>query len=110
VARMDVTFGSAALAALCNSGERLAQRWGPAMGGIVGRRLLDLAAATAGTIDRIPDVKIAISETGETTLTFAELIVVRGIIGSSKERARGRWTDTDHIMITSLDVHGSDRR
>jgi hypothetical protein len=103
-APMDVTFGSAALAALCNSEEHLTQRWGRDIGRIVGRRLLDLVAATAATLDRLPEAKVTVTGTGETTITFADVIVVRGIINAPNAGTRGTLADADHMMITGLDV------
>jgi len=107
---MDVTFDSAALAALCNSEERLSQRWGPDIGKTVGRRLFDLAASTAANLDRIPEAKISVNGTGETTIIFSKRIVIRGVINPSQARTRASRADADCIVITSLDVQGSDRR
>jgi len=106
---MDVIFGSAALAALCNSEERLAQRWGPDIGKTVGRRLFDLAASAAATLDRIPEAKIVVNGIGETTITFSERIIIRGVINPSQSRTRALRADADYMVITSLDVQGSDR-
>jgi hypothetical protein len=105
-----VSFASAALAALCNSQERLSRRWGPDTAEAVGRRLFDLAAATAATLDRIPEARVVVDSAGESTITFANKIVVRGVINPSKHEGRETRTDADHILITSLDIHGSDRR
>jgi hypothetical protein len=106
---VDVTFGSAALAALCNSEERLAQRWGLDIGKTVGRRLFDLAASTPSALDRIPEAKISVNGLGETTITFSERIVIRGIINPAHARTHTLRSDADCIVITSLDVQGSDR-
>jgi hypothetical protein len=106
---MDVSFGSAALAALCNSEELLAQRCGPDLGKIVGPRLFDLAASSASTLDRIPDAKISVNGTGETTIIFSERLVIRGVINPSQARTSGSRVDADYMVITSLDVEGSDR-
>jgi hypothetical protein len=106
---MDVTFRSAALAALCNSERRLAQRWGPEVGRTVARRLLDLAAADAATLDRLPGTRASTDGTGETTLTFGDEIVVRGVISNSKDGANEARADADRLVIISLDVYGSDQ-
>lgn len=103
---MDVTFGSAALAALCNSEQRLAQRCGPDLGKLVCRRLFDLAASTAASLDRIPDAKISVNGTGETTIIFSERIIIRGVINPSQARTSGSRVDADFMVITSLDVEG----
>ena len=107
---MDVTFSSASLAALCNSERRLARRWGPEVGRTVARRLLDLVAVDAATLDRLPDASVSINGDGEATITFADEIVVRGVIGNSRDGARAARADADHMLITSLDVHRSDQR
>jgi hypothetical protein len=107
---MDVTFSSAALAVLCNSERRLTQRWGPEIGRAVARRLLDLAATDAAALDRLPGARIITNGTGETTVTFGETIVIRGVISSSTNGTRARQPDADLMVITSLDVHGSDQR
>lgn len=101
---MDVTFSSAALAALCNSEERLTQRWGRDIGRVVGRRLLDLVAATAASLDRLPEAMVSVNGAGETTITFADAIVVRGVINPSNAGTRGTRAEADHMMITGLDV------
>ncbi|MGD0985264.1 MAG: hypothetical protein ABSA65_15850 [Acidimicrobiales bacterium] len=107
---MDVTFGNKALAALCNSEERLVQRWGPDIGETVARRLFDLAASTAASIDRIPEAEVVVNGTGETTITLSERIVIRGVINSAQARTRRSRADADYMVITSVDVPGSERR
>jgi hypothetical protein len=89
---MDVNFSSAALAELCNSEHRLARRWGRHTGRVVARRLLDLAAADAAVVCR---------GTGETTITFGQEIVIRGVIGDPGGAGR--------ILITSLHVNGGEQ-
>lgn len=107
---MDIAFGSAALAALCNSEERLAQRWGPVVGKSVGCRLFDLVASTAATLDRIPEAEVTVNSAGETTITFSQRIVIRGVINGAVVRVSGSRADADHMVITSVGVQGSDRR
>jgi hypothetical protein len=97
---MNVSFDSAGLSALCGSERRMADRWGPAMGRTVGRRLLDLQAATASTIGLIPTAAVVTDSRGETTITFGEVLVVRGIITV----AGGAATDSDHLLISSVDI------
>lgn len=104
---MNVSFSTAALATLCNSERRLAQRWSRERGRRVARRLLDLAAADAGSLDRLPGATVSTNGTGETIVTFGGEIVVCGIIRTSEAGARAARTDVDHIIITSLDVEGS---
>jgi hypothetical protein len=99
---MDVSFGSAALAELCNSGDRLAQRWGQQAGRLVARRLLDLAAADVAVVCRLPGAEVSTNGAGETTITFGQDIVIRGIVTDPDDAGR--------ILITSLHVHGSERR
>jgi len=106
---MDVIFRSAALAALCNSERRLTERWGPEVGRTVARRLLDLAAADAATLDRLPGARVSINGADEITVTFGEAIVVCGVIGNSTDDSRASRSD-DHMVITRLDVHGRDQQ
>jgi hypothetical protein len=101
---MDVSFDTADLATLCNSERRMARRWGPAMGRTVGRRLLDVAASTVATLDRIPTARVNTNGAGETTVTFAEAIVVRGCIVSSAGSADHTTADTDSFVIASVEV------
>lgn len=103
--KMNLSFSSATLAVLCNSEERLVQRWGQDTGKIVGRRLLDLAAATVATLDRIPGALVKVDGT-ETTITFADKIAVRGVIGPSQAQSQGLGTDED-MVITSIVIQGS---
>lgn len=105
-----MTFDSAALAALCNSEERLSQRWGPDIGKTVGRRLFDLAASTTTNLDRISEVKISVNGTGETTIIFSGRIIIRGVINPWQARTHASRVDEDCMVITSLDVQGSNRR
>lgn len=107
---MNVTFNDAALAALCSSERRLTQRWGSEVGRTVARRLLDLAAVNAATIDRLPGARVNKDGSGETVVTFGDAIVVRGIISNATDDSRGPRADADHMMITRLDVHGSEQR
>src|SRR5947209_8432786 len=72
---MNVSFSSAALAALCNSERRLTQRWGQETGRTIARRLLDLAAVDATALDRLPGAKIDTDGTGETTIMFGQAII-----------------------------------
>ena len=105
---MDVSFGSAALAELCNSEHRLAQRWGQQAGRMVARRLLDLAAADAAAVCRLPGAHVSANGTGETTITFGPGIVIRGVIGNPDDAGRPVRASADRILITSLHVHGSE--
>ena len=107
---MELSFGSAALAALCNSERRMADRWGSEMSRTVGRRLLDLAASTATTVGRIPAASVATDNEGATTITFADAIVVRGVIHSSGVRADKAASEADRFVISSVDVQERDSR
>ena len=91
---MDVTFSSAALAALCNSEQRLAQRWGPEVGRTVGRRLLDLAAADADGADRLPGAQVAPTGPARPPSPSATAIVIRGVISSGSTGRRCGATPT----------------
>ncbi len=99
---MDVRFSSAALAALCNSERRLADRWGDEAGRMVGRRLVELCAADAETVLRLPGASVHHNGTGETVIDFGT-VTIRGQI--STDGTRG-----DQIVISSVDVQGSAHR
>lgn len=96
---MDVTFSTAALAALCNSERRLAKRWGPDAGSMVGRRLYELGSADPENLDRLPRATVSFDAHGETTIDFDGEVVVRGHLRSDGARAHC-------IVITSLEVNG----
>jgi hypothetical protein len=105
---MNVVFGSASLAALCNSEKLLADRWGPGNGRTVGRRLLDLTAIDAAHLRRLPDTEVTTDGDGTTTITFADQIVVNGVITRANGRGRAAG-DEDRMTITGVAVLG-DRR
>lgn len=106
---MDLGFRTSGLTALCNAERLMVERWGPDMGRTVGRRLLDLAAATAGTIERIPTATIATGESGATTITFADTIVIRGLITTSSASIDGTPAAADQFVISSIDVQEGER-
>jgi hypothetical protein len=104
---MDVTFGDAALAALCNSERRLAQKWGAATGRAVGRRLLELAATDFEAIPRLPRTRVRTEDSGETVINFGGGdITVRGSVldGSPGDDPPGRPL----LVIASVDARRSD--
>lgn len=105
---MNVTFNSAPLAALCNSEQRLIERWGREHGTTVERRLLDLAAVDAAHLDRLPDAVVSTGGDATTRMTFGGRIVVDGVIteGSGHGPATG---DEDRIVITGVTVRGGRR-
>ena len=104
---MDVSFGSESLAALCNSERRMAARWGQEVAEVLGRRLLDLAASTAGSLERIPTAAVAMDGKGKTTIRFMQTIVVKGVIqpaGDPDETS----SDDDAFVIESVEVQEDD--
>jgi hypothetical protein len=101
--QMKVTFGNAALATLCNSVNRLTQRFGPDLGRAVGQRLLDIAASTSDSLSQIPGAQVTVDGSGVTRLAFSEEIVVRGIV-SPRHAARETSRDEDRMLITALHV------
>jgi len=101
---MEVSFETADLAVLCNSQRRMAERWGPKTSRTVGRRLIDLAASTATTIERIPDASIETRSDGKTTITFADAVVVRGVLQASAPRVDKTAADADCFVISSVEV------
>lgn len=94
---MDITFGNAALAALCNSESRLADRWGADTGRTVGRRLYELGSADVRNLDRLPRASVSIDGNGEAVIDFDGEITVRGHISTSGERG-------ECIVITSVEI------
>lgn len=100
---MNVAFARSALAVLCNSERRLAERWGPAAGRTVARRLLELVAVDAAALDRLPRASVSTNGKGETVIEFGDEVVVRGVITASDGAAPER------ILITGVDVHGGER-
>jgi hypothetical protein len=108
---MNVTFASADLAALCNSEQRLTERWGPDTGRLVARRLLDLAAVQASAVGRLPGASIQIDEAGAAaTIHFGGEIEIRGVIKAMGRGQSETRRGADRIVITSVDVHESVRR
>lgn len=102
---MNVVFGSATLAALCNSERRLADRWGPEVGRTVGRHLLDLAAADAADIDRLPGAHAETNGAGGIVIVIDDDIVLHAVI-----RRSGEGAIAERLVVTSLDVNGSAQR
>ncbi|MBY3792865.1 hypothetical protein HQP42_10700 [Rhodococcus fascians] len=98
---MELNFASAELAALCNSRSALAQRWGMPAAAKVCRRLFDMSAITTATVDLIPDAKITSLDDGVVTIDFSGEFSIRGVL-------RAQPGASGHILITSLEVHGSD--
>jgi len=105
---MDVTFDGAPLAALCNSEQRLAERWGQERGRTVGRRLLDLAAVDAADLDRLPDADVSTDGDGMTRIRFGGEIVVDGVITEADGGTRFAG-DEDRMVITGVTVRGDGR-
>ncbi len=101
---MDLGFASEGLAALCNAERLMVERWGPEIGRTVGSRLLDLAAATVGTIERIPDAAIELAEAGVVTIVFENAIVIRGVVTPSGGDMDGNALEADQLVISSIDV------
>jgi hypothetical protein len=101
---MNVTFGDAALAALCNSERRLAQRWGAEAGRAVARRLLELAAVDAETIGLLPRARVRTDKSGETSIDFGGEVVVRGAIIDGSPKGDTVRADCRRLVITSLEV------
>ena len=80
------------------------------MGRRVARRLLDLSAADVDALGRLPGTRVSSISSGETTITFDEHVVLRGIISSGTAQGR-RPNSADHanLVITTMGVVGSDR-
>lgn len=98
---MLVSFASSELAALCNSRSALARRWGDPLADVIGRRLLDLSAMTASSIELIPGARMSPLDDGAASVDFHGEFSIEGVV-------RHHPDGSDHILITSLEVHGSD--
>lgn len=98
---MDLGFGSTGLAALCNAERLMAERWGPETGRTVGKRLLDLAAATAGTIERIPTATVTRDDNDGMTITFDDAIAISGRLTAG---GNGPSADADRFLVSSITV------
>lgn len=97
---MDITFGSAALAILCNSERRLADRWGADAGRTVGRRLFELGSADPHNLDRLPRASVTVGREGEMTIDFDGEVIVQGRLNMDGMQG-------DCMVITGLEVDGS---
>jgi hypothetical protein len=107
---MDVTFDSAALAALCNSKQRLTRRWGQERGSVIARRLVELASVGADAIARLPRARVSSNGSGETIIDFGGEVVVRGaIISDLSDSASAPVDRRTRLVITGLDVLRSDQ-
>ena len=107
---MDVSFASAGLAALCNSGSAMAEQWGSDIGELIGRRLLDLAAVDAASIERLPGARVSADGNGESEIAFADTIIVRGVISAIAETRRAAM-NAEAFLITAIEVdQGGDQK
>jgi hypothetical protein len=102
---MDVSFSTPALAALCNSEDRLARRWGPEIGRTVARRLLDMAAGDAADLGHLPEAVVG-ADGHETVVTFGGKIEVRGDVYSEPDGSGAG----DRMVISGVDVLGRTQR
>jgi hypothetical protein len=98
---MDLGFGSAGLATLCNAERLMVERWGPDAGRTVGKRLLDLAAATAWTIEQIPTAVVVRDDHGAMTITFDDVIAISGQLTAGDD---GAPVDADQFVISRIRV------
>jgi hypothetical protein len=107
---MDVTFADAALAALCNSERRLTWQWGPVAGRTVARRLLELAAVDEQAIRLLPRAWVGTDSAGETIIDFGGgEVIIRGSIANSPPGGLAAADCPGHLVITSVEVHGSEQ-
>lgn len=111
---MDVSFGEAELAALCNSKVRLANHFGPSLGRLVGRRLLELAAAAdLDELALLPGGRVQVSPAGMVRVIFVpDGIEVTGTICDEESVVVRRWRHQQLRVtrLTALVVEGSRSR
>ena len=66
--------------------------------------------ASAASLERIPGARVTDNGADEITITFAERIVLHGVLNRETAEERGPLADVDHIVITSLEVQKGGRR
>jgi hypothetical protein len=98
---MDLGFGSAGLATLCNAEQLMVERWGPDTGRTVGKRLLDLAAGTSRMIEQIPTATVVRDDDGSMTITFDDAIAISGQLTTGGDDAP---FDADQFVISRIRV------
>lgn len=106
---VDVNFGSAELARVCNSEEALAERWGAPAGRLIARRLCDLAAVDLVALDRLPEARVETTTSGLLRVSFGETMTIHGVLTpagpTSVSPANGQG-----LLITSVNIKGTDVR
>lgn len=105
---MDVTFGSAELAQLCNSSERLGQQWGEA-GREVSRRLCDLAAVDSDALQRLPGLRLHVGSAGQVSLSFSGPVWIGGVLTPGQPAGR-LPAEKAGILVTSVEAEGTEVR
>ena len=80
---MAVAFRDGALAELCNSRARLNARWGAELGAEIARRLYELHAADASTVQALPHARVESGPGRNLTIEFQHGLVVRCERGSA---------------------------
>jgi hypothetical protein len=107
---MNVAFADAALAALCNSRDRLGKRWGPTVAGLIERRLFDLQAAEPDTLHLLPRARVERRSSGEVTINFDDAVLVHGTLRDDAhpdgDATRARASS---FVIVRVDVPRSER-
>jgi hypothetical protein len=104
---VDVTFGEAALAAVCNSKHRMVRRWGLDGFEYVGRRLLELnAAADLDQVGALPGAALTGGEGDHVMIRFdRDRVVIRAQVVGTPRQAAGEPNLGSHgLHIVSLEV------
>jgi hypothetical protein len=101
---VDLTFGDADLAGLCNCERRMVQRWGDDGSRQVGRRLFELSAlAHHSEIELLPSAVVAREPGGLVTVEFDRGgVTIQGVLGSG---SNGRTSaGKEGLLVTSVVV------
>ena len=101
---MDLTFGDADLAGVCNCERLMVQRWGDDGFRRVGRRLLELSAlAHHSEMELLPSAVVDRQPGGTVTVDFDRGgVVIEGLVTSTPGGRGG--ADREGLRVTSVAV------
>ena len=102
-----MTFGEAALAAVCNSKHRMVRRWGLDGFEYIGRRLLELtAAANLDQVAALPGAALTRGEEDHVMIRFdRDRVVIRAeLVLDPRRGGAGATLGSDGLHIVTLEV------
>jgi hypothetical protein len=102
---VDLSFGNAGLAALCNSEQHMVKRWGRDGFTQVGRRLLELSAVRdPSEIELLPYVAVERDASGTVAIDFDRGdVVIEGLLTELTNQHDGA-TGESTFCVTSVTV------